>query len=406
VVQTPELIALVVAILAVVVAGAAILLTLSVRRSVTRRESDAAEAQDHADAHTMAPAAPADRPLAAVVCNPSKFGDVEPLQVAVRRACADLGWAEPLWLETSVDDPGTGQARQAVDAGADLVVACGGDGTVRKVAHVLAGTNTALGLVPAGTGNLLARNLDVVIPRAAETGPDDVEAAMRVALTGDDRRIDVGWISVTGPPGERPGESDSGGEAAPGEEQLFLVMAGMGFDAAVMATVPEALKAKVGPIAYFVSGARHLRGHRTRVRITIDGAEHTRRVRTVVVGNVGKLQGGLALMPDAEVDDGWLDLVAIGPRGMVGWLDVAGRMLTRRRRVDATMGHWRGRRITIRADAPQPAQIDGDPIGDAVELALRVDAGALLIRVAAGAKGKAPSSSFAGASSSRPRGRG
>jgi diacylglycerol kinase family enzyme len=265
----------------------------------------------------------------------------------------------------------------ALEAGADLVAACGGDGTVRCVAQVLAGTGTALGLVPAGTGNLLARNLDVVISRAAEIAPDDAEAAMRVALTGDDRRIDIGWVTAVGPGGdehERP------------EEKAFLVMAGMGFDARIMANAPEALKAKVGPIAYVVSGLQHFNGDRVRVRIEVDGSATTRRVRTVVVGNVGRLQGGLTLMPDAAVDDGWLDLVAIGPRGIVGWLDVAGRLITQRRRKDANLQHWRGRSIVLAAEGPQPAQLDGDPIGDVTELRMRVDEGALLVRVAAGGR--------------------
>ena len=370
---TPDLIILVVALLAVVAAVVAVTLVMQLRASVARR------------ARTQPPeepvvAEPADRPLAAVVINPSKFADVGPLRAQNTRACRELGWADPLWMETTVDDPGVGQTRQALEAGADLVAACGGDGTVRCVAQVLAGTGTALGLVPAGTGNLLARNLDFAISRAAEISPDDVGEAMRVALTGDDRRIDVGWVTVVGPHGE---------EHERPEERAFLVMAGMGFDAAVMASVPEKLKAKVGPIAYFVSGARELRGHRTRVRIDVDGVSHSRRVRTVVVGNVGKLQGGLTLMPDAEVDDGYLDAISMGPRGLIGWVDIAGRLITRRGRPDGRMDHWRGREIVLTADTPQPAQLDGDPVGDARQLRLRVDERALVVRVAAGAQPKA-----------------
>src|SRR6185312_7567763 len=106
-------------------------------------------------------------------------------------------------------------------------MACGGDGTVRTVAEALAGTGVPLGLIPAGTGNLLARNLDMNL--------DDMGAATRVALAGDDRAVDVGRITI-----------DDG--SGPGEEQVFLVMAGMGFDATIMETAPEALKARVGPV--------------------------------------------------------------------------------------------------------------------------------------------------------------
>ncbi len=116
--------------------------------------------------------------------------------------------------------------------------------------------------------------------------------------------------------------------------------------------------------------------------ITVDGVPHRRRVRTVVVGNVGRVQGGLTLMPDAEVDDGYLDLLAIGPRGVVGWLDVAGRVLTRRTWGDQRLAHWRGQRIDLVAEHAQEAQIDGDPIGEAVALRVRVDEQALVVRVA------------------------
>jgi diacylglycerol kinase (ATP) len=312
---------------------------------------------------------PQDRPLAAVVVNPTKFADttdgLETLHRQVEGVCAELGWAEPLWLETTEQDPGVGQAKEAVDKGADVVVACGGDGTVRCVGEALAGTGTAMGLLPTGTGNLLARNLD--------TDLADIPGSMRVALTGDDRHVDVGWITVVGAHGEE--------HTAP-EEQAFLVMAGMGFDAAIMAAAPEALKAKVGPIAYVVSGLRHLRGQKMKVRLDVDDTHAVqRRVRTVVVGNCGKLLGGLVLMPDAEVDDGWLDVVSIAPEGITGWAGVAGRVITQRRKGHRRVEHWRGRSITITAETPQPAQLDGDPVGDARQLRMRVDPGALVVRV-------------------------
>jgi diacylglycerol kinase (ATP) len=311
-------------------------------------------------------AAPEDRPVAAVVVNPTKFaGDTATVRRQLEDVCAELGWARPLWLETTPDDPGLGQTRQAVADGADVVVACGGDGTVRVVGEALAGTQTALGLLPVGTGNLLARNLDMDLT--------DIRAAMRVALTGDDRRVDVGWITVAG---------DRGDEHTAPEEQAFLVMAGMGFDAAMMANAPEALKARVGPAAYVVSGMRLLRGRQAKVQLEIDGEPPvTRRVRTVVIGNCGKLLGGLVLMPDAELDDGWLDVVSISPRGIVGWAAVAGRVISRRRRGHPRVEHWRCRAITLTADSAQPAQLDGDPVGDARELRMRVDPGALVVRV-------------------------
>lgn len=296
--------------------------------------------------------------MPAVVVNPSNVDNLGKLQIQITRVCVELGWAPPLWLETTVEDPGGGQARIALAAGADVVLVCGGDGTVRHVAQVLAGSGTALGLVPAGTGNVLARNLGIVLGNIAR--------ATRIALCGRNRAVDVGRVMID----ERA------------EEQVFLVMAGVGFDAAIMAGAPHELKARLGSLAYFVSGLRSLRGPRAPITLAVDGRiEAPRQVRMVVVGNCGRLLGGLVLMPAARVDDGLLDVVAIGPRGICGWLAVTARVLTRRCRGHKIVQHWQGRTVIISADAPQLAQLDGDPVGEVRALRMRVDQGALLVRV-------------------------
>lgn len=320
-----------------------ILTTAAVRRRRSGNETESLVAE------------PEDRPLAAVVANPTKIDS--DLRERISSTCESLGWAPPLWLETTVDDPGTGQARTAVDRGADVVLAAGGDGTVRAVAQALAGTGVAMGLIPAGTGNLLARTLGT---------PLEVAPAIRVALVGDDRKIDVGRVRV----------DDSE------DEHVFLVMAGTGFDAAVMANTPEDLKGRVGPLAYVVTGLGAMRGRRTRVTLTFDdGPPLRRRTRTVLVGNTGTLLGGLVLMPAANVDDGLLDIVNLAPQGMAGWIAVAARVISRKRRGHSRVEHWQARKIVIVAEAPQASQIDGDPIGDASQLAMRVEPGALAIRV-------------------------
>lgn len=318
-------------------------------------------------------AEPEDRPLPAIVVNPTKFEHAA--RARIEAVCTGLGWAEPLWLETSVEDPGTGQARAAVEKGADVVLACGGDGTVRSVAQALAGTGVALGLLPAGTGNLLAKTLGT---------PAELEAATRVALTGDDRRIDVGRLHVRRPDGDEDG--DGGGSEE--DEQVFLVMTGTGFDAAIMANTPEQLKVRVGPLAYVIAGLRAMRGKRTRVSLAFDDTEPVRRrSRTVVVGNIGTLLGGLVLMPAATVDDGLLDAVNLAPKGLVGWVAVFLRVATRRRRGHPRVEHWQARAIVIRTESPQQAQVDGDPIGEVSELRMRVDPRALVVRVAGPAEG-------------------
>jgi diacylglycerol kinase (ATP) len=299
-----------------------------------------------------------DRPLAAVVVNPSHVRDLARLHTTIAGVCAELDWAPPLWLPTTVEDPGGGQARTALAAGSDVVLVCGGDGTMRHVAQVLAGSGTPMGLLPMGTANLLARNLAIVLNNPAR--------AARIALSGVNRAIDVGWVLV-----------DDGAE-----EQAFLVMAGMGFDAAIMEGAPHQLKARLGPLAYFVSGMRALSAPRAPITLAVDGrSELPRQVRTVVVGNCGKLLGGLVLLPTATVDDGLLDIVCIGPRSIWGWLAVTARVLTRRLHGHRIVRHWQGRTVILSSGVPQQAQLDGDPVGAVHAMRMRVDPGALLVRV-------------------------
>ena len=327
---------------------------------------------DRASEHVIT-AEPQDRPLAAVVVNPVKID--ESVRPQVTAVCAGLGWAPPLWLPTTPEDPGTGQGAEAVARGADVVIACGGDGTVRAVAQALAGTRVAMGLVPAGTGNLLARTLRL---------PTDVVSATKVALTGDDRAIDVGRLCADRPESTaEPGDNSSDDQATEAaDERVFLVMAGTGFDATIMQSTPEALKGRVGPLAYIISGLRALRGRRARVSITIDGGPPLRRsTRMVVVGNTGTLVGGLALMPEATIDDGKLDVVSLAPKGIFGWLGVAARVVTRNRRGGRRIERWQACQVVITSDVAQPAQVDGDLIGEARELRIWVDAGALVVRV-------------------------
>jgi diacylglycerol kinase (ATP) len=296
--------------------------------------------------------------LPAVVVNPIHIDDLTKLRTQIAGVCAELGWAPPLWFETTVEDPGGGQARSALAAGADVVLACGGDGTVRHVVHALAGSGIPLGLVPTGTSNLLARNLAMAL--------NDPAQATRIALSGTNRAVDIGRVFI----------DDHA------EEQVFMVMAGVGFAAAIMTGTSHELKARLGPLAYFVSGIRALSAPRASITLAVDGRiEPSRRVRTVVVGNCGKLLAGLVLMPAAKIDDGLLDVVAIGPRGIIGWLAVTTRVLARRRRGHRIVQHWQGSTVIISAQAPQQAQLDGDPVGEVRGLRMRVDPGALLVRV-------------------------
>ena len=310
---------------------------------------------------------------AGIIVNPTKFTDLDAVRARVTTTCLAQGWGEPIWLETTIADPGTGQARRAVEEGAAVVCPLGGDGTVRAVATALVGTETPLGPLPGGTGNLLARNLDLPF--------DSIEKALVVALTGQNVRIDVGRLSV-----------DPSGQHAVPDEHLFLVMAGVGLDAAIMAGAQERLKARVGSAAYVVSGFQNFLGPQFRVRMKVDGeGEFARRTRTVIVGNCGRLFGGLVLMPGARLDDGVLDSVVLSPRGVVGWSAVAGHVVTRQRRGHPLIDRHAGQEIHIELDQPQEVQLDGDTIGTARSMTARVDPLALVVRVGVSAQAKSAS---------------
>ena len=300
---------------------------------------------------------------AAVIVNPTKFDDLPDVRARVAGICAANGWAAPSWHETTIADPGTGQARAAVAEGVDLVCALGGDGTVRAFAKGLIGGEVPMALLPAGTGNLLARNLDLP--------SDSMERALLVALTGQNKTIDVGQVVI------------DRGESAELTTDQFLVMAGLGFDATVMAGTDEALKKKVGMAAYIVTGLQNMKGPQFKVRVSVDGGmEFTRRTQTVLIGNCGKLFGGLVLMPEAKVDDGLIDAVLLSPKGVVGWTAVAARVVSRRRKGHAIVDHHTGTEIRVKTDRPKDLQLDGDIVAEAVSVTASVLPRALVVRVA------------------------
>jgi diacylglycerol kinase family enzyme len=166
------------------------------------------------------------------------------------------------------------------------------------------------------------------------------------------------------------------------EGQVFAVMAGLGFDAAMMDDASTTLKARFGAPAYVLSAVKHLRDRPMRAVIRIDDDPPiTRRVRSVLVGNVGRLQGGIKLLPDAEPDNGQMDVAVLAPRNLWHWLTLASAVLLRRERVPR-MQILRGSKINISSDRVQPRELDGDVIAPGRTLSVTVRPGALLLCVA------------------------
>jgi YegS/Rv2252/BmrU family lipid kinase len=222
----------------------------------------------------------------AVVAHAEKMlGDGLP---ALRRALAAEGIDDPLWYEVPKAKKAPKAVRRALDEGAELIFAWGGDGTVRRCIGELAGSDARLAVLPAGTANLFATNLGI---------PDDIERAVAVGLRGARRRLDVGRFA-----GER-----------------FAVMAGVGFDAAMIRDSDD-LKDKVGRVAYLWSGSKNLPAEVFEAKIRVDGTKwFDGRASCILVGNVGELFGGVRVFPDAHADDGLLEVGVVTAEGLVQW---------------------------------------------------------------------------------------
>jgi diacylglycerol kinase (ATP) len=315
---------------------------------------------------------------AAVVYNPTKVS-LPKLKKTVNAAARDAGFAPTLWFATTEDDPGERVTASAIRRGATVVLAAGGDGTVRAVAEALRGTTVRLGLIPSGTGNLLARNLDLDV-----RNPDELITA---AFGKTHRRIDLGVARINRADGDS-------------EDRVFLVMAGLGLDAKMIANTSSRLKKAVGWLAYVDGITRSLPELKPiRLHYKLEGGpERIANVHTIIVGNCGTLPGGILLMPDAKPDDGIFDIAALRPRGPFGWLRVwnkvawengvlrksaVGRKIIDLSRDVKDVMYLRGTSLRLRVDSPQEFQLDGDQFGAALSVHCWVDQGALRIMVPA-----------------------
>jgi diacylglycerol kinase (ATP) len=301
-----------------------------------------------AAAHVVVPGA------VAVVAHPGKVGH-DGRERLVRMVAAG-GAPAPRWYETTAADPGPGQARRALADGAGMVVAWGGDGTVLGVIEGMAGTQVPLGILPGGTGNLLARNLGV---------PLELDAAIATAYSGANRTIDLLDVDLGG-----------------GEHRLSAVMCGTGWDAAMMAA-PESLKRRFGWGAYAAVGAVEIRQRPMQIRISVDDAPPVSLTgRTVLVANVGMLVAGLDLIPEAVPDDGLLDVMVIDPSTPFDWVrTTTGVVRGAESASDPSRTHLRGRRVRVHTGHVRRRQVDGDLVSNGSGLDVQVLPGALTVRV-------------------------
>ena len=374
-----------------------------------------------------------DDALACVIVNPSKPAVTADFRRRLARALRSAGYRGPVWLDTTVAEPGATQARLAVASGARLVIAVGGDGTVRAVAAGLAGTDVELGVVPLGTANLAARNLGLPV--------GDLDALIDIVVFFSARPTDLAWVRTTpcpSPPETGP-PAPPGGWARPtlGSEHACLVVAGIGFDAALVAVTSPALKARIKWGAYALAALENLRTPRMELSLGLVGApdddgppgpphpgspsgppqpgsprpvpssgspqpdlppgpprpglppsQERLVARCLLIANGGRLPAGIVLIPGARMDDGLLDVAAIDTvAGLAGWTSLARQVLppfaatySNPSRALGRVRLRRGTAVSVHLAEPALVQVDGELLAPTRALRVRMDAGALLVR--------------------------
>lgn len=258
---------------------------------------------------------------------------------------------DPLWYEVSKSGKARKAVRKALDAGADLIFAWGGDGLVRNCIDAAAGSDAAIAILPAGTANLLARNLGV---------PQDIPECVAIGLHGERRRLDVGKVN-----GER-----------------FAVMAGAGLDALMIRDADHGLKARIGRLAYVWTGAKALGAAQFPARIEVDGKPWFEGdVACVLLGNVGSAFGGVTLFKEAKPDDGRLEVGVVTADGVLDWSRIAARTLTGHAGRSPFVEFTSGRKVKVKLGRAVAYELDGGARPATTELRVKVKPGAIQVCV-------------------------
>lgn len=312
----------------------------------------------------------------AFIINPSK-PQADQYRKHIERFCEEKGITDIKFIETKLDKSGRECAKEALEWGADVVVAVGGDGTVRTVASALSNTGHAMGIIPIGTGNLFARNMGIPV--------DDVDAALTVATSHGSRLVDVGRVELLDE------DSDHG--------HAFLIIAGVGFDAAMIDNTDPELKKNISWMAYFFGAVKHLFAPKYRGDVTITAPNGDSRTikglafRTFMAGNCGEIPV-FSLIPEASYNDGVLDFEIIDTSGgIIGWAnlfgDVVHQTVTGKAQqsplsTNSTIDQIPGTSAEIVLEKPSPVEADGDVLPQSRHLRFSVEREALCVRIPEG----------------------
>jgi YegS/Rv2252/BmrU family lipid kinase len=260
----------------------------------------------------------------------------------LRHLLAEEGFDKPMWYQVPKSRKAPKKAARVLKQGADLVFVWGGDGMVQRCVDVFAGSDVPIAILPAGTANLFAGNLNI---------PEDLAEAVRIGLHGARRRFDLGKLN--------------------GEH--FAVMAGAGFDGAMIRDADGSLKSKLGRLAYVWTGLRKVGDEAVPVAVRVDGADWFHGLATcVLLGNVGRITGGIPAFPGARPDDGRLDVGVATAEGAMQWARTFSRMVTGQARRSPFVQTTRAARIDVKFGAPLPYELDGGARDSAKRLKARV----------------------------------
>jgi YegS/Rv2252/BmrU family lipid kinase len=269
----------------------------------------------------------------------------------LRETLAAYGIDDPPWREVAKSKHVPDQVADLADHGVDLLFVWGGDGTVQRAIDALVGRPVTLAILPAGTANLLARNLGL---------PDELESCVRIGLHGPRRALDVGKIN--------------------GEH--FAVMAGAGLDALMIRDSDSGLKDAVGKLGYVWTGMKNVRLEPVPMRIEVEGAPWFRDAAScVLVGNVGRVLGGLSVFPDARPDDGRLEIGVVTARGAWEWSRTLGRAATGDVGASPFVQTTSGTSFEVRMDTPMPYELDGGDRKAKKKLTIKVKPAAITVCV-------------------------
>jgi YegS/Rv2252/BmrU family lipid kinase len=273
----------------------------------------------------------------------------------LRRRITDEGVDELLWYEVPKSRKAPKQVHKAIKAGVDLLVVWGGDGIVQRSIDVLArekgGAKIPIAIMPAGTGNLLASNLGI---------PTDLEKAVELAFHGRRRRIDLGRLNG----------------------EYFAVMAGVGFDGAMIRDADRSMKDRLGKLAYVWTGLRHVNGSAPAARVLVDGVKwFDDEASCVLVGNVGTITGGIHAFDDAKPDDGWLDVGVATAQGAMQWARALGTMAVGRSDHSPFVRMTRARRVDVKLGSKLEYELDGGAREPVKRLSVQVAPGAVKVCV-------------------------